>query len=33
VIDVGAHLGQFGRLVRRLGYEGTIISFEPVLAV
>ncbi len=32
VIDVGAHKGGFGRLVRRLGFEGDIISFEPTRA-
>ncbi len=29
VVDVGAHRGGFGRLVRRLGFAGDIISFEP----
>lgn len=29
VIDVGANEGQFGSTVRRLGYNGKIISFEP----
>jgi FkbM family methyltransferase len=32
VIDVGAHQGGFGRLVRDLGYPGRIVSFEPVPA-
>jgi len=30
VIDVGANVGQFGDLVREIGYEGHIYSFEPV---
>ena len=29
VIDVGAHEGRYGRLVRRLGFEGRIVGFEP----
>ncbi len=33
MLDVGAHLGQFGQLLRRIGYEGEIVSFEPVLSV
>jgi FkbM family methyltransferase len=32
VIDVGASSGQFGCLLRRAGYRGRIISFEPVSA-
>ena len=32
VFDVGANRGQFATLVRRLGYTGDIISFEPMLA-
>lgn len=32
VIDAGAHVGGFGRALRRAGYRGRIVSFEPVRA-
>lgn len=32
VFDVGANRGQFGTILRHLGYRGWIISFEPVQA-
>jgi FkbM family methyltransferase len=30
IIDVGANVGQFALMCRKLGYRGKIISFEPV---
>lgn len=33
LIDVGAHVGGFGQMCRKIGYGGPILSFEPASAV
>jgi FkbM family methyltransferase len=30
IIDIGANVGQYGKLLRKLGFNGEIISYEPI---